>query len=77
MRLSKAAFLEIKRKLEKKYPRFVGKSNDVTVETSCFDPKIEFESKVDGTPVHLRITKYGYAICYPNPMGVWKAYTRY
>ena len=74
MKLSKAAFSEIEKKLTAKPPVFKGNSTDLKVwESFCKNDHIEFTNR--RTFIRIFGKNKGYAISTPNPMASWKIYS--
>lgn len=76
MKLSKNAFKEILKKCEKRFPQFVGFSTDCGVWSKfCAKNPIEFRGEINGAKYVLRIATDAYAMCVPNPSGLFKIYS--
>lgn len=74
MKLSKAAFSEIEKKLTAKFPAFKGYSTDLKVwESFCKNNHIELTN--GRTFIRIFGNNKGYAISIPNPIASWKIYS--
>lgn len=74
MKLSKAAFSEVEKKLTAKFPVFKGNSTDFKVwESFCKNNYIELTN--GRTFIRIFGNNQGYAISTPNPIASWKIYS--
>lgn len=76
MKLSKNAFREIKNKCERRFPRKVGFSTEWSKWSKfCNKNPIEFRGIIDGAEYIIRVSSDAYAVCVPNPSGIFKIYS--
>lgn len=76
MKLSKRAFEEIYKKCEKRFPREIGASIDGNIWNKfCEHKPIEFRGVFDGAQCIIRVSNDAYAVCFPNPIGLFKIYS--
>lgn len=74
MKLSKAAFSEVEKKLAAKFPVFKGNSTDLKVwESFCKNNHIDLTN--GRTFIRIFGNNQGYAISIPNPIASWKIYS--
>ena len=74
MKLSKAAFSEIEKKLTAKFPTFKGNSTDLKIWKS-FCKNNHIEPTNGRTFILIFGNNQGYAISTPNPMAPWDIYS--
>lgn len=79
MKLSKSAFEEILKKMQKRFPVFIGTSLDGSANgvwaIFCAKKPIEFHARINSVRYIIRVANDAYAVCVPNPSGFFKVYS--